>query len=99
MTTREVTESPVHQGEDERIAYTFDWADIGTPTLPVVAIKDSSLNDVSTTCLSGAASIVADTVVTPLVIALTPGVRYRLECKVTIAGQVFEAYGEIIGEE
>jgi hypothetical protein len=96
---RKVEESPIHQGKDESIARPVEWAAIGTPTSPVVVIKNGDLVDTSTTNLSGAAAVVGTTVVTPLVTALVPGTIYRLECKVTISGNVYEAYCEIIGEE
>jgi hypothetical protein len=98
-TSRKVDESPVYQGEDESIAYTFQWSAVGTPTSPTVVIKDNTLTDKSSTCLSGSASVVGTTVVTPLVTALTSGIRYRLECKVTISGNIYEAYCDIIAEE
>lgn len=96
---REVDESPVYQGEDESKAYTFNFANYGTPTSPTVIVKDYNLVDVSATCLSGSASIVGDTVVTPLVTALTAGIIYRLECKVTISSNVRESFCMIIAEE
>ena len=100
MTTlRKVDKSPLYQGEDESIAYTFEWAAVGTPTNPAVALKDYNMNDKSATCLSGVASVVGTTVVTPLVKSLTAGVIYRLECKVTITGNIFEAYCLIHGED
>ena len=97
--TREVTESPKYQGEDEQLRYTFNWAAVGTPTSPSVVIKDNNLVDVSATCLSGSASVVGDTVVTPIVLSLTAGVRYRLECKVTISSNIYESWCDIIAEE
>ena len=99
MTTRKAEESPIYQGEDESIAYVFNWAAIGTPTSPTVVIKDNNLVDLSTTLLSGSASISGNTIITPLVTGLTSGVMYRLECKVTISGSVYEAYCDIIAEE
>lgn len=99
MTTRKVKKSPVYQGEDESIAYIFDWALVGTPTSPTVVIKNADLIDTSATNLSGSASVVGNTVVTPLVTALTSGVMYRLECKVTISGNIYEAFCDIIAEE
>lgn len=98
---RSVVESPLAQGEDERIAYGFDWAEVGTPGGPAVVLKDMTAGgvDVSATKLSGAASVDGDVVVTPKVIELEPGTKYRLECKVTIGGNVLEAYVEIFGEE
>lgn len=98
--TRRVDESPIYQGEDESIAYIFEWAAVGTPTTPAVAIKErDTLTDKSATMLSGSASVVGTTVVTPLVTALAAGTVYRLECKTTISGNIYEAWCEIIAEE
>ena len=91
-----------YQGEDEEIAYTVDTATYGgTPT--AVAVKLYSFDgraytDVSTTCLSGAASVVSDTITTPTVEALTPNVMYRMEVKFTSGGNIYEPWGWIIGE-
>ena len=96
---RKAEESPRYQGEDESLAYTFIWTAIGTPTSPIVVIKNAALTDMTATNLSGTASIVGDTIVTPLVTALVAGQSYRLECKVTIGGNTHEHWLEIIAEE
>ena len=96
---REVTGSPVYQGEDESITYTFDWSAVGTPTSPVVALKDPQGRDKSSVNLGGSASVVGDAVITPLVTGLIKENVYRLECQVTKDGQVYEAYCRIIAEE
>ena len=99
MTMREVAESPKYQGKDESLPYTFEWSSIGTPTTPVVAIKDAALTDKTATLIAGAASVVGTTVVTGIVSGLTAGQSYRLECKITIAGSTYEAYLVIHGQE
>ena len=96
---REVEESPKYQGEDESLAYTFDWSAIGTPTAGTVVIKDSALADKSSTKLSGTASIVGATIVTPLVYGLVSPQEYRLECQATIGGLTYEHYCRIVAEE
>jgi hypothetical protein len=96
---REAVESPKFQGEDESLAYTFDWSAKGTPTAGTVVIKNAALADKSSTNLSGAASIIGATIVTPLVYALVAGQEYRLECSATIAGLVYESFTRIICEE
>lgn len=87
------------QGEDEALPYTFDWAAEGTPVTAAVAIKDEALTDKSATLITGAASIVADTVITGIVAGLTAGQSYRLECKITIGGSTYEAYLVIHAQE
>lgn len=96
---RTVRESPQYQGVDEEITYRFDWTLVGAPTVPTVVIKNHSGVDVSTTCLTGAASIVATYFVqTPTVSDLVAGEVYRLECKATVAGNILERVCEIIAE-
>jgi hypothetical protein len=98
--SREVTGSPKYQGVDESKAYTFDWSAIGTPGVgATVAIKNDALIDKTTACITGAATIVGNTVVTGLVHGLTAGQSYRLECKVTISGAIYEAFLVIHGQE
>lgn len=96
---RDVTESPVNQGIDEEIAYRFDWSAVGTPTSPSVKLYDEDYTDVSSTKLSGSPGVVGDVVTTPVVKSLAAGTRYRLECKVTISGNVLEAFCVIVGEK
>lgn len=101
---RLVDGSPKWQGEDERVSYAFKWSALGIPTSPVVVIKNSDMVDVSSTCLSGSPYVVGGYVVTPLVIALTAGKTYYLECQATLTGGIFgsntlEAYLVIIAEE
>lgn len=98
---RQVKESPLHQGEDERIAYdltTTPWG--STPTSVVVVLKNMSAGgtDISGTNLSGAAGTVGDIITTPLVISLTAGVNYRLEIQFVVDGNTLETYLEIEGQ-
>jgi len=100
-TPRRVIESPKPQGEDEKVAYTFKWGDMGTPSGPVCTVKawvSNAWSDVSSSCLSGSASVVGTDVITPLVIGLTAGVQYRLECSAIVGGNTFERYLEINAE-
>lgn len=56
---REVIESPVSQGEDEKIAYVvtipYSWG--SSPTSPTVVIKDDAGTDTSSTNLSGSPTV------------------------------------------
>jgi hypothetical protein len=88
------------QGEDEEIAYlltTTPWG--STPgTIVVKLYEGNDRTDVSATCLSGAASALADVITTPVVKSLTAGLQYRLEIKFTCSGNIFEAYCHINAE-
>ena len=96
---RAVKESPLYQGENEKIAYVLDtghWG--GTPTSPVVKIYDSGGTDQSSTCLSGSPSVSTDDITTPLVQALSPGESYHLSIQWQLSGNTMEAYCIIYGE-
>lgn len=95
---RTVKESPRYQGVDESITYRFDWSDIGTPITPTVVIKNHYGTDVTTLCITGAATVSGDYVVTGVVAALVDGEEYRLECKATVGGNILERVCIIVGE-
>lgn len=98
---RELSESPIDQGVDERISYrlnTTPWGGGVTPTSANVYIYDSNRTDLSSTKLSGSASIADEFVSTPLVIGLEADKLYRLEIKFVISGQTFEPYCYIYGK-
>lgn len=93
QTNREVFESPIDQGKDEKIAYWFLTTPWGTnPSNVVVTIYDQAKTDVSATCLSGGVVIAGDKITFPPVINLTPGIIYRLEVKFEVNGNTFEPY-------
>ena len=102
IVSRQVVEGRQGQGEDERVAYSLTTTPWGTlPSSPVVKIYDitsGARTDVSSTCLSGSASVVDNVVLTPLVIALTAGRLYRMEIKFVSGGNTFEPYVEIAAE-
>ena len=76
MSKREVKESPLNQATDERIAYVFDFSNIGTPTLPAVDVWELGINEnVSDETLEGDPSVEGDEVTTPIVHSLTAGKR------------------------
>jgi len=96
---RRITESPLYQGEDERIAYTLTttpWA--SDPTSPVVTVKDSGGTDVTADVTSGSASVTGDVITTPIICDLTAAAQYRLEIKFTSADNVLEAWADLRGE-
>lgn len=99
MTIRKVKNSPMPQGEDEKIAYYVDTAPWGGYSSGAAAIiKDASGTDVSATHMPGAASEAGGVITTPLVILLTRNIKYRLEILWVYSGNTFETYCEIIGE-
>ena len=93
--SREVKESPLLQGTDEQIAYkltTTPWG--SSPGSVAVTAWDitTTRTEVTSTVLSGSASTSGDVITTPVVKSLTAGNVYRVECKFTCSGNIFEAY-------
>jgi hypothetical protein len=98
-TEREASNSPQWQGVDEELPYSFDFSNEGTPTSPSVKLWDLASNeDVSSTMLSGDASVAGDVVTTPLVKGLTVGRQYKLVAQGTIGGKKY-SYFLIINAE
>ena len=101
---REVKESPLKQGSDERIAYIFDYTDMGTPSTDVSSTDSFQLYDmtngadVTATKLTGSGSVVDYNVTSPLVISLVAGDDYKLTSKVVISSNTVSAYALIKGE-
>lgn len=101
--SREVKEGVQLQGKDEIIAYeltTTPWG--SSPTSVAVTLWDvtaATWTDVSSTMLSGAASVAGDVITTPLVTGLTAGSTYRLEVKFSTGGNTLEAYAVIQAEK
>lgn len=101
MTTnrREIVEGVQQQGADESIRYSVDWAAIGTPSSPVVVVKNGS-SDVTAAVMPTNSPIVSGTsvILSPL-LNLTAGVLYRVEVKCTIGGNVLESYFYVQAQE
>ena len=101
---REVKESPLRQGTDERIAYIFDFTELGTPSTDVSSTDSFQLYDmnnqadVTSTLLSGSGSVSTYYVTSPLVISLTAGVDYKLTSRAVISSNTVSAYALITGE-
>lgn len=95
-----VTGSPEQQRPDERVAYqvTLD-ATYASPGGAVCKLFDvtNGETDVTSTKLSGSASIAGQVFTSPLVIALVAGSTYRLEFQFTSGGNTFEPYLMIEG--
>ena len=98
-TTRRIVESPLYQGVDEQIAYTLTTTPWGSsPTSVAVVLKNSAGTDVSSTYLSGSASVSGNVITTPVVKSLVVDAWYRLEIKFTCSGNIFEAFADIVGQ-
>jgi len=95
MTIREVKESPDDQGKNEAIARRFDFTNWGTPSAPTVTLLDDFGNDITSTNISGAASVATNYVTTGLVSGLKAGFRYWLFCRATVGGNTMEQWLEI----
>lgn len=99
--TREVKESPLPQGVDERIAYTLTTTPWGSSpgTISCVLKVLPGLVDVSSEKLSGSPSANGDVITSPIVYDLLAGQTYRLEFKFTCSSNVFETYLILKGEQ
>lgn len=98
-TNRVIIESPLYQGEDEKIIYTLDTTPWGNnPSDIVVTIYDKNRIDYSSTCLSGSASANGNIITTPKVQNLTAGKQYQFEIRFTISTNVLEAFAIIHAE-
>lgn len=92
---REVSEGKRYQGVDEQIVYTLTTTQWGSsPTSVTVAAFDVTNNEatVTSTVLSGSASVSGDVITLPTLKSLTLGHVYRIEVQFTSGGSVFEAY-------
>lgn len=99
MTSRAFIEGRKLQGIDEQIVY--DLTVWGTPSSVSVVVKDvtADFEDVTATVMPTGSPSVAGMVITfPALKSLTMEHLYRIECKFTISGNVFERYGEILAE-
>lgn len=96
-----VSGSPEQQRPDERVAYqvTID-SSYASPSSPVCKLYDTTdETDVSSTKLSGSASISGQVFTSPLVISPVAGRSYRLEFQFVSGGNTFEPYLIIRGVE
>ncbi len=98
---REIIESPLYQGEDESIAYSLTTTPWGSsPTSIVVTAFELDGTDVSSTVLSGSASVTNDVITMPAIVSLTDGKVYRIEVKFTDSdGNIWEPYFYVNGQE
>jgi len=101
MARREVLEGLRIQGADEKIPYkltTTPWG--SSPSSVVVKCFDitTTRTDVTSTNLSGSASVDGDVITCPLLQSLTAGNTYRLEIQFVAGGVTWEAYAVIQAE-
>ena len=101
-TPREAANSPFYQGEDEEVAYEFDFENWGEPVAGTLAVvlKDNTGTDVTLTNVTGAPYITATyVIVTGRVHTLTAGEAYRLEVLAEFDdGNTYEAFCQIFAE-
>jgi hypothetical protein len=100
MTDRLVAK--LKQGTDESIAYSITTTLWGAnPTNVSVKAYDvtgGTRTDVTSTVLSGNATVIGDVITLPALTGLTAGKGYRVEVKFTSGGNTFEPYLEIQAE-
>jgi hypothetical protein len=99
---REIKEGMQYQGADETIVYTLTTTPWGaTPTSTAAAIftvVGDTYTNLTTTCMTGATSVVGDVITLPSIHTLTAGTLYRVEVLFTSSGNVFEAIALIKAE-
>lgn len=101
MTTRQVNETDIYQGEDEKIAYRLTTTPWGTsPTDVSVSFYDITYGGrVSANAfLSGVASVSGDVITCPIIQGLIPNRKYRLEIKFVSGGNTWEVFAIINSE-
>lgn len=99
--SREVKESPLHQGADEQMIYTLTttpWA--STPTSPSMVVKDLTTGgtDVTSTVTSGSITTSDNVLTLKTIKSLTAGHNYQMEVKFTAGGSIWEAYCLIMAQ-
>jgi hypothetical protein len=99
--SRKTVEGPKIQGVDEEIVYTLDtinWG--GSPSNPIVTVKDGSANmtDVTVLTTTGSASVLGHVIILPVIRDLTEGHWYRVEVMWTYSTSLLEAYFVIVAE-
>jgi hypothetical protein len=86
----------IEQGEEESFAYGIETTNWGSAPSGMIVkaydISDGGYTDVSSTVLSGSASIEGDIITLPVLSGLTAGKTYRIEIKFTAGGNTFEPF-------
>ena len=100
---REIKENMIFQGEEESIVYSLTTTPWGTgPTTTqatIYTVVGDTYTNLTTTNMTGAASIVNDVITLPTIHSLTAGTLYRVQVWFTAAsGNIFEAVALIKAE-
>ena len=94
---RYVSQSPLHQGPNESIAYLFNWTNVGTPAAAgTCKLYNADGDDLSSTNQTGSPSLSGDVVTSPAVHSLTAGSTYYLVSQVSIDSNTIESILKII---
>jgi hypothetical protein len=95
----------MQQGQDEKVTYFFPFeawgaSDVIPCTSPEVKVyEEANGSDVTSTLLvGGSTQVLNNTEVHFQIQSVVLGVRYRVECKVTIGGDIKEAWSYLDGE-
>ena len=104
MSTREIKEGTQYQGTTEEVTYSLTYpSSWGTPTAPAVTAytvneTTGALTDVTSTVLSGSASVLGQVVTLPEMKSLTADVLYRVVVTVTSGTNLFTAWAHVRAE-
>jgi len=104
MARRQVEQVGLTQGRDEQIIYTLTTTPWGSSPSAVIVtlydvIDDDNWTDLSSTLLSGSATVNGDVITLPKVLSMVSDHDYRLEVQFTSGGSVFEAFALIKGQK
>ena len=95
---REVKESPLVQGVNERVIYSLDVTPWGNnPTSVVVTVLDNTDNDADETAsrTTGSPSVVGNIITLPTIYQLEDDHQYSVFIRFTIGSNIFEVYARI----
>jgi hypothetical protein len=99
---REVQESPLVMGQDEKLTFTLTVTPWGSSpssvSVKVFDVTDGGYTDVSSTVLNGSPAVDGDVITLPSVEDLVAGHVYRLEILFMSGGNTFECYAVVRGE-
>jgi hypothetical protein len=99
MSIRRFIGGVINQGQDEKIAYWFNTTEWGTnPSGVVVTVFDGE-TDVTSSVTAGSVVVAGDKITLPLIQNLAPGSRLRVEVLFVCAGNTFETYFDLRGEQ
>ena len=100
--TREVLEGRLVQGAEEIIYYTLTTTAWGSSpssiTIKAYEVTGGAYTEVTSTVLSGSATVAEDTITLPRLQNLEMGKLYRVEVKFTCNANVFECFFEVEGQ-